>query len=476
MFKFFQINKEKESTPGFTPTSKSLVRGFTLIELVIYTAIFGTVAGLLTTILITSTKIESNQVVSTQVSSELNLVLTTVQSQVRSSSNIECVSNTNCSLSSGPYLKLRFEDPTLDPTCIYLQGTQILMAQGPDATNKQNCTSTTQALTTSKVSANTLTFTKFDIPGGHATVQIDATLTYNSTNPDQQISRTLRSAIGRVSAATFDSDLLPDATNSRNIGTLTGAPKAWKNIFLTGVLGLGSYTDAQETGVTTATGGLYYNTTTNRLKAYTGTAWQFVSQWITTGANIYFNTGNVGVGNTSPGELLSLGTAGTTKGVLSLSGNTSGKIIIQPAAIAGSYTLTLPNAQGGASTSLQNDGLGNLSWASGGSPAGAVSFFNLAACPVGWTELTAARGRYIVGLPLAGTLAGTAGTALSNLEDRPVGQHSHGLQNVSNSAPWNWNGAWELGQNSGSSGSTDAAGSVAGTNAPYVQLLVCQKS
>jgi hypothetical protein len=38
-------------------------------------------------------------------------------------------------------------------------------------------------------------------------------------------------------------------------------------------------------------------------------------------------------------------------------------------------------------------------------PAGAVMFFNLATCPPGWTELVSARGRYLVGLPSAGTLA-----------------------------------------------------------------------
>jgi len=218
---------------------KKNTSGFTLLELVIYTAIFASVAGLLTSILVSTTKVTTNQTVTTQVSNELNLLLSTVQDQVRSSSNIDCVgaSQLTCSTSitPGSYLKLRFEDPTKDPTCIYLSGTQILLAQGPDSTNPQNCTSTTQALTTSKVNATSLTFTKYDFPGGHATVQIDATLAYNSTNPDMQISRSLHSAIGRVSAATFDSDLLPDLTNSRSIGTSIG-PKTWKNVFLSGGL------------------------------------------------------------------------------------------------------------------------------------------------------------------------------------------------------------------------------------------------
>lgn len=56
--------------------------------------------------------------------------------------------------------------------------------------------------------------------------------------------------------------------------------------------------------------------------------------------------GNVGIGTTSPLELLSLGTAGTTAGVLSLAGATSGKAIINVSAAAGTPTLTLPTATG----------------------------------------------------------------------------------------------------------------------------------
>lgn len=55
-------------------------------------------------------------------------------------------------------------------------------------------------------------------------------------------------------------------------------------------------------------------------------------------------------------------------------------------------------------------------------PSGAVVFFNLGSCPTGWTEHSAARGRAIVGLPPAGTLGGTQGAALSNLEQR---LHTH---------------------------------------------------
>lgn len=47
---------------------------------------------------------------------------------------------------------------------------------------------------------------------------------------------------------------------------------------------------------------------------------------------------------------------------LSLDGSTSGAIKLQAAATTTNYTVKLPSAQGAASTFLQNDGSGNLSW------------------------------------------------------------------------------------------------------------------
>jgi hypothetical protein len=64
----------------------------------------------------------------------------------------------------------------------------------------------------------------------------------------------------------------------------------------------------------------------------------------------------------------------------------------------------------------------------GALPAGMIAAFN-AACPSGWTELAAAQGRVIVGLPSGGTLAGTVGTALTNLENRT---HAHTYSEVVN--------------------------------------------
>lgn len=57
-------------------------------------------------------------------------------------------------------------------------------------------------------------------------------------------------------------------------------------------------------------------------------------------------------------------------------------------------------------------------------PTGAVMFFDLPACPTGWSEMDAARGRALVGLPDAGTLGGFTGTPLGDLENRA---HTHNV-------------------------------------------------
>lgn len=164
-------------------------------------------------------------------------------------------------------------------------------------------------------------------------------------------------------------------------------------------------------------------------------------------------------------------------------------------------------------------------------PSGAVMAFDLPACPAGWTELLSARGRTIVGLPESGTLRGTAGTPLGDQENRPVGSHQHGNTPPAGTAasagahthtvtdpghthtgtfvtdlatdpdPDPVSGgrtfynqmqtggvaAATTGISLASNGAhehsvtlpafqSDSAGGVAGTNAPYIQLLYCRKN
>ena len=71
-------------------------------------------------------------------------------------------------------------------------------------------------------------------------------------------------------------------------------------------------------------------------------------------------SGNVGIGTNAPGSKLDV------KGTLRLSGSTSGFVALQPAAVAGSTTYTLPATDGTIGQLLSTDGSGNLSWSSVG--------------------------------------------------------------------------------------------------------------
>ena len=142
---------------------------------------------------------------------------------------------------------------------------------------------------------------------------------------------------------------------------------------------------------------------------------------------------------------------------------------------------------------------------------GEVFHTTAASCPTGSAEYTTARGFYIVGLPASGTSATVVGTALTNLENRAAGQHLHSVDppstpvtitdlghthvigSISNMDDVG-TGIDALSRDGGSSQSSSAAttgitalvdipafnsvngGSVVGTNAPYLHLLVCRQS
>ncbi|MCP6719697.1 MAG: hypothetical protein KJI71_05810 [Patescibacteria group bacterium] len=153
---------------------------------------------------------------------------------------------------------------------------------------------------------------------------------------------------------------------------------------------------------------------------------------------------------------------------------------------------------------------GNLTDSSGGIisiPSGAVMYFNLTTCPTGWNEMVSAQGRYLVGVSGTGRTIGDngiAGTAFTtNLENRTVGEHTHtftgddlpththilqrfvgaGGSTEELSVKFDATGQSPLAAGNVESvsagtptGTNTENGSVAGTNAPYIQLLVCVKN
>jgi prepilin-type N-terminal cleavage/methylation domain-containing protein len=216
-------------------------KGFTLIEVLITTAVMAIIGGLMTGIFYTVTSVNQRETASGEVTSQLNFVTQTIQRLVRESSNVEIEAGTATTT-----LKLRMADSAKDPTCIIFASSSIRLAQGPDATNAENCTSEVSDLTNDKVVVDSVNFKKFTQYPGHDTVSFDIAMTYNSQDPAAQIQRTLQSAVARVSAATFDSNLLPGDTTF----TIGQAGSAWQNIIASdGTAANPSYTFGNSLGL-----------------------------------------------------------------------------------------------------------------------------------------------------------------------------------------------------------------------------------
>jgi prepilin-type N-terminal cleavage/methylation domain-containing protein len=196
-------------------------KGFTLIEVIIATAVMAIIGGLMTGIFYTVTSVNQRETAAGEVTSQLNFVTQTIQRLVRESSNVEIEAGISTTT-----LKLRMANSANDPTCVTLSAGAIRLAQGPDATSAENCVSNATDLTNDKVVVDSLNFKKFTQYPGHDTISFDIAMSYNSQDPAAQVQRTLQSAIARVSAATFDSNLLPGDTTF----TIGQVGSTWQNI------------------------------------------------------------------------------------------------------------------------------------------------------------------------------------------------------------------------------------------------------
>ncbi|OGY60449.1 MAG: hypothetical protein A3G58_01130 [Candidatus Colwellbacteria bacterium RIFCSPLOWO2_12_FULL_46_17] len=214
-------------------------RGFTLVELILYSAIFAVVGGLLTGVLVTSIRTQNKDASKNEVTQQLDLVVNTVQRLVRNSSLIEVAyegTATGTACSQYCTLALRMASSTKDPTIVRSDVTGVYLQEGSDEE---------VPLTTNEIVVDNLLFTKFETPGGHAIVQIDATFSRNTSNPQFAVTKSLRSAISRVSAATFDSNLIPNLNDAWDLGQ-TSPDKRWQDLYLSDNLFVGG--DANVTG------------------------------------------------------------------------------------------------------------------------------------------------------------------------------------------------------------------------------------
>lgn len=201
--------------------------GFTYVEMLIYMSVFVLVGYIFSSVLITYTRIHNRQLAESELNNQLNFAIQTIQRLVASPDTAEITVNSgglpqDVDVNPGPVLVLRRASSAEDPTKVYINNNAVVLKRGGSAE---------ETLTTNRVAATGLTFTKKDNGPSFTSVKIDLTLKYNA--PSTNIARQILATVGRASAATFDADIYPVSNNTSNVGLSTNK---WKDGFFSGLI------------------------------------------------------------------------------------------------------------------------------------------------------------------------------------------------------------------------------------------------
>jgi type II secretory pathway pseudopilin PulG len=221
-------------------------RGFTVLEMIIFTGIFSVMAVVFIGALVVTTNLQSREGTSAEVRAESQLVTRILEERVRRASVLEVSSSTPATL-----VRLRTASSSDDPTDIYLQSGRIYMKIGSGVA---------EAITSPRVTVDTLSFLKQANPGGRDTLKMTLSL---SAAGSGLFSQMIKTGIRRVTAATFDSDLVPDVVNTRKIGGSAGDWQSINNtIFFSGSnVGIGSSLFVPASRLQISNGDVYTDTT-----------------------------------------------------------------------------------------------------------------------------------------------------------------------------------------------------------------------
>lgn len=240
------MKRKIPTTYHLLPTTYSPREGFTIIELLIFSAVFSLMSVSFLSALVSAIQVQVRQSSTAEVNQQSQFLLDTIQYYVQSASLVELPADVATTT-----LKLRMSSSSTDPTYIYLSngGAYVKNTDAGDA----------QPLTSNKVLISNLAFTKRANAPGHDSVSVLFTIAYNTENIKQSFLQNLQLSVARVGAATFDSNIVPSANNTFRIGN---AAQDWQSInntiyFSGSNVGIGISTPGQALEIN---GGLRLNT------------------------------------------------------------------------------------------------------------------------------------------------------------------------------------------------------------------------
>jgi prepilin-type N-terminal cleavage/methylation domain-containing protein len=188
-------------------------KGFTLMEMLIATAIFTLVIISFITVFVTVAGVQARQMSAASVNEESLSLLQRIQYYIALSSLVSSTQDLATST-----LILRMPSSTIDPTVISLSNGTAYIQQGGGAL---------QALTSNNVVVSNLSFVRRANPPGHDLVNVSFTVSYNTSNIKQVFVQALQTSVARVSAATFDSGVYPTVSGNGQLGSQS---QAWTSV------------------------------------------------------------------------------------------------------------------------------------------------------------------------------------------------------------------------------------------------------
>jgi type II secretory pathway pseudopilin PulG len=186
--------------------------GFTLIEILLFVGIFSLVVVAFMSIFVSVSQVTVRQSSAAEVAAQSQLLLQTIQYYVERSSFIDIVPDIETS-----QLTLRMSTSTEDTVYVYIEDDRVTMESSEGA----------RYITSPKVKASNIAFTRRTNTNGHDSLAVSFVMEYNTTNIKQAFVQAFSTSVARVSAATFDSNIVPSALSTYNLGASSGD---WRSI------------------------------------------------------------------------------------------------------------------------------------------------------------------------------------------------------------------------------------------------------